>query len=150
MRKSYTRAVSTGRVMMVFGGMTPRLQLSHSDSGARRPSPHRSSKSADPKPFDQPVEFKPGRIQNKHTVHVCISVCVFMSKLCLESLTEDVGLQAVLLKEGHITIAFPTGISNQTPVSNDFKIKKSVPRSHCKHLATDTGENKAHDYTKWI
>lgn len=54
-----------------------------------------------------------------------------MLKLCLESLTEDVGLQAVLLKEGHITVAFPTGISNQTPVSNDFKIKKSVPGSHC-------------------
>lgn len=58
-RKSYTRAVSTGRVMTVLGGTAPRLQLSQSDSGARRPSAHSSSKSDGAHPFAQPEEFRP-------------------------------------------------------------------------------------------
>lgn len=133
MRKSYTRAVRTGRVMMVFGGMTPRLQLSHSDSGARRPSPHSSSKSADTNPSAQPVELKPevqhdkGLIINIQYIFASVCVCV-----CLEYLTEDVGLKAVLLKEGHVAVAFTTGISNQTPVNKELRIKGSVQPNYIK------------------
>lgn len=60
MRKSYTRAVRIGRVMTVFGGIAPRLQLSHCESAARRPSAHSSSKSSDVKSSAQPEVFKPG------------------------------------------------------------------------------------------
>ena len=67
MRKSYTRDVSTGRVMTVFGGMTPRLQLSHSDSGARRPSSHSSSMSDGVQPSAQPLELKPEARQDRNT-----------------------------------------------------------------------------------
>lgn len=113
MRKSYTRAVSTGRVMMVLGGMTPRLQLSHSDKGARRPSPHSNSKSDDVHPSAQPVELKPevqhDKIILKHNKH---------KMRYLEYLTEDAGLKVVLLNKGHIAVAFSTGISNQTPMNN--------------------------------
>lgn len=59
-RKSYTRAVRIGRVMTVFGGIAPRLQLSHCESAARRPSAHSSSKSSDVKSSAQPEVFKPG------------------------------------------------------------------------------------------
>lgn len=42
-----------------------------------------------------------------------------MSKLHFEFVTEDVGLQVVLLQEGHIAIAFTARISNQTPASSE-------------------------------
>lgn len=49
-----------------------------------------------------------------------------MSKLHLEYLTENIVLKVVLLKEGHIAVAFATGISNQTPVSDGKRIKSSA------------------------
>lgn len=52
------------------------------------------------------------RMCSKRTVHNC--VCVH-GKNSLEYLTQDVGLKVVLLKEGHVAVAFTTGISNQTP-----------------------------------
>lgn len=68
MRKSYTRAVRTGLVMTVLGGMTPRLQLSQSDSWARPPSGHSNSKSEESQPSAQPVHLKPG----EHTVNLWV------------------------------------------------------------------------------
>lgn len=113
MRKSYTRAASTGRVMTMFGGMAPRLQLSHSDRAARRPSGHRSSKSDDLKPSTHPVEFKPEWKHKMTTDSTCVWNSATVSWLCI--LTEDVGMEVVLLQEGHVTVAFPTRISNKTP-----------------------------------
>lgn len=61
---------------------------------------------------------------------------VFISKL--EYLTEDVGKKVVLLKKGHVAIAFTTGISNQTPVNNKWRISSAKLHKHIFSLSTSS------------
>ena len=52
------------------------------------------------------------------------SVCVLMSTFHLDYLTEDVGKKVVLLEEGYVAIALTAGISNQTPVNRQERLKR--------------------------
>lgn len=110
------RAVRTGRVITIFGGTAPKLQVFHSVRGARLPSLQSSSKSKGSQPSAQPLVFRPVH----QTYHTLISMIHPNDLSHCVHLTFNVALQIVVFHKGHISKTLPTGVSNQASGVKDI------------------------------